>query len=104
MGRRDAAMASAAALVALLVGAAVGFGPVPTLIAVGAVLVLVMALAAPRLTAGFAILAILFVRPIEHIAGVDAVGYLDEGAVALCVVMLPLRRLAPRKPLRNFPG
>ena len=49
-------------------------------------------------------LAILFVRPLEHLVPVPAVSYLDETFVVLCVVTMPLRRLLDRKPLRTFPG
>ncbi len=78
--------------------------PVPTVLGVAAVSALASALFAPRLTAGLAVLAILFVRPLEQLVPVPAVGYLDETFVVLCVVTMPLRRLLDRKPLRNFPG
>ncbi|HEY0811947.1 MAG TPA: hypothetical protein VGE11_01595 [Pseudonocardia sp.] len=91
-------------LVALLVGAGAMAAPVPTLLGLLAVAALAVALFAPRLTAGLAVLAILFVRPLAQLVPVPAVSYLDETLVALCVVTLPLRRLLDRKPLRTFPG
>jgi hypothetical protein len=91
-------------LVALLVGAAAMVAPVPTVLGVAAVAVLASALFAPRLTAGLAVLAILFVRPLEQLVPVPAVSYLDETFVVLCVVTMPLRRLLDQKPLRTFPG
>ena len=92
-------------LIALLVGAAAMAAPVPTLLGVAAVAALVSALFAPRLTAGLAVLAILFVRPLQQLVpAVSAVSYLDEAFVVLCVVTMPLRRLIDRKPLRTFPG
>ena len=92
-------------LVALLVGAAAMVAPVPTLLGVAAVSALVSALFTPRLTAGLAVLAILFVRPLQQLVpAVSAVSYLDEAFVVLCVVTMPLRRLIDRKPLRTFPG
>ena len=45
----------------------------------------------PALTA----LAVLFVRPIEHLVPIPQVGYLDEGLVMLCAVTLPLRGCRP---------
>ena len=72
------------------------------LLAGGAVLVL--AFTAPRATAGLTALAVLFVRPLEHLVPINGVGYLDEAMVALCVVTMPLRRLIARQPLRTFPG
>lgn len=67
-------------------------------------IVVVMALVAPRTTAGLTVLAVLFVRVLEHLTGLEQVGYLDEGMIALCVVTLPLRRLLTRTPLRTLPG
>jgi hypothetical protein len=101
---RDTAPVVAAAALALLVGAGAGFAPVPTLIGAGGVLVLVMAVAAPRLTVGLTVLVILFKRPVTHLVTAEAVSYIDTGFVALCLVTMPLRRLAMRKPLRTFPG
>jgi hypothetical protein len=91
-------------LFALLVGSAAVVAPVPTLLGVAGLSALAAALFAPRLTAGLAVLAILFVRPIEHLVPVSALSYLDETFVLLCVVTMPLRRLLDRKPLRTFPG
>jgi hypothetical protein len=101
---RDTVVVVTAAVLAVLVGAGAGFAPVPTLIGTGGVLVLVMALAAPRLTVGLTILVILFKRPVTHLVTASALTYIDTGFVALCLLTLPLRRLALRKPLRTFPG
>jgi hypothetical protein len=97
-------MAVGGPLVALLVGAAAMVAPLPTVLGVAAASALASALFAPRLTAAFAVLAILFVRPLEHLVPVPAVSYLDETFVVLCVVTMPLRRLLDHKPLRTFPG
>ncbi len=97
-------IAVGAPLVALLVGGAAVVAPVPTLLAVAGVAALAVALFAPRLTAGLAVLGILFVRPLEHLFPGLATSYLDEVFVLLCVATLPLRRLIARKPLRTFPG
>jgi hypothetical protein len=78
--------------------------PVPTAVALVAGLALAVALWAPRATAGLAVLGILFVRPLEHVIAVDAVSYLDEALVLLCVLTMPLRRIITRRPLRTFPG
>ncbi len=94
----------AAAVVALLAGTGAGLLPVPTLAVVGAALAIGTAFLAPRLTAVFAVFAVLFVRPLGHLFPAEGVSYLDEAAVALCVLTMPLRRVASRKPLRTFPG
>ena len=96
--------AVAAALVATTVGVAAAAAPLPTLAIVSAVAALGSAFFAPRFTATVAVLAILFVRPVERLAAIPALSYLDEAAVALCVVVLPLRRVVARLPLRTFPG
>jgi hypothetical protein len=93
-----------AATIATLVGAAAAVAPLPTLAVVAAAAAFVMAFFAPRAAVAIAVLAILFVRPIERLTSIDGLSYLDEAAVAMCVVMLPLRRVMARRPLRTFPG
>jgi hypothetical protein len=95
---------AAAAVVALGVGVGAGLAPLPTLAAVAAVLTVVLAFTAPRLTAGLAVLVILFVRLLVHVVPVSGASAVDDAVVALCVVTMPLHRLAIRKPLRTFPG
>jgi hypothetical protein len=89
---------------ALVLGAAGSVWPLPTLALLLGVSAILLAVVAPRTTAALAALAVLFVRPIEHLTGVSQVGYLDEGMVVLCVAVLPLRRVALRRSLRTFPG
>jgi hypothetical protein len=89
---------------AVVLGAVGSLWPLAAVALLAAGVVVVLALAAPRTTAGLAALAVLFVRPLEHLVSVAAVGYLDEGMVALCVATMPLRRLVTRTPLRTFPG
>jgi hypothetical protein len=89
---------------AIVLGALGALWPLPTLILLVAVAAIVLAIAAPRTTAGITALAVLFVRPIEHIVPVTQVGYLDEALVVLCLVTMPLRRAVARKSLRTFPG
>ena len=96
--------AVAAAVVATAVGAAAAVAPLPTVAVLAAVAALGTAFFAPRATAAVAVLAILFVRPVERLVSVPGLSYLDEAAVALCVVMLPLRRVVERRPLRTVPG
>src|SRR5690348_14089238 len=90
--------------------AAVGLGAVAAwwpLVAVALLAggtVLVLAFTAPRTTAGLTALAVLFVRPLEHLVPFAYIGYLDEAMVALCVMTMPLRRAIARVPLRTFPG
>ena len=64
----------------------------------------VLAMLAPRAMVGLTALAVLFVRPLEHLVPIPQIGYLDEGLVVLCVATMPLRRVIARRPLRNFPG
>jgi hypothetical protein len=92
------------AVAATLLGSAAVVWPLPTLGAAAGIAVLFVAVTAPRTVVGLTVIAALFVRPIEHLAPVDVVGYLDEVLVVVCVVTLPLRRLINRKPLRTFPG
>jgi hypothetical protein len=92
------------AALSLIAGVGVGLAPLATLYVVAALLVLAMALGAPRLTACVAVLAVLFVRPLEHVTQVDAVSYLDEVAITLCALTMPIRRMALGKPPRTFPG
>jgi hypothetical protein len=89
---------------ALLTGAVGALWPVPTLVALVCGAALLLAFAAPRATAALTAVAVLFVRPLEHLVPIPQVGYLDEGLVILCAVTLPLRRVLARRPLRTFPG
>ena len=91
-------------LAAVLLGAVGALEPLAAIALLAGGAVLVLAFTAPRATAGLTALAVLFVRPLEHLVPIAAVGYLDEGLVALCVVTLPLRRLIARTPLRTYPG
>jgi hypothetical protein len=78
--------------------------PIPTLAVLVAVAMVALAIAAPRPTAALTALVVLFVRPIEHLAPIPQVGYIDEATVLLCLVAFPLRRIVLRQPLRTFPG
>ena len=89
---------------AALLGALAAAWPLAAGLLLAAGLVVVLALVAPRTTAGLTVLAVLFVRPLEHLVNLDVVGYLDESLIALCAVTLPLRRLLTRTPLRTLPG
>jgi len=64
---------------------------------------IVLAVAAPRGTVAPTVLAVLFVRPLEHLVQVSAVGYLDEALVALCLVTLPLRHVIDRNAAAQLP-
>jgi hypothetical protein len=89
---------------ATVLGAAGALYPVPTLALLIGVTVVALAVAAPRPIAGLTALAVLFVRPIEHVVPIPQVGYIDEALILLCVVAFPLRRVVLRQPLRTFPG
>src|SRR4051812_10895371 len=82
---------------ALLTGAVGALWPVPTLVALVCGAALLLAFAAPRATAALTAVAVLFVRPLEHLVPIPQVGYLDEGLVILCAVTLPLRRVLARR-------
>lgn len=84
--------------------AAAAASPDVALPAVGAVVALVGVVALPRTTVGVTLLAILFVRTLEHLTGIPALGYLDEVLVVVCVLVLPVRRLALGLRLRPLPG
>ena len=56
-----------APLLALGAGAGAVVAPLPTILVLAAALLLALALLTPRLTAGIAVLAILFARPLEHL-------------------------------------
>ena len=89
---------------AIVLGVLGALWPIPTLILLVAVAAIVLAIAAPRATAGITALVVLFVRPIEHLVPVPQVGYLDEALVVLCLITMPLRRVVARQSLRTFPG
>ena len=91
-------------LAAVLLGVTGGLWPIPTAVALGVAGLLLLALAAPRTMVALTVLGILFVRPLEHLVGIEQLGYLDEGLVVVCALVLPLRRLINRRPLRTFPG
>jgi hypothetical protein len=76
---------------------------VPTLALLIGVTVVGLAVAAPRPIAGLSALAVLFVRPIEHVVPIPQVGYIDEALILLCVVAFPLHRVVLRQSLRTFP-
>jgi hypothetical protein len=92
------------AVVVIGVAAAAAARPAVALPALVGVLVLAGAVALPRTTVGLTLLMILFVRTLEHLVPISALGYLDEGLVVLCVVVLPLRRLVLGLRLRWLPG
>ena len=92
------------AVAAVVVGVVGALWPLAAVALVAGGAVLLLAFTAPRTTAGLTAIAVLFVRPLEHLVPFDQVGYLDEAMVALCVVTMPLRRVLARQPLRNFPG
>ena len=105
IGRLTAAKTWPWAIGAVVLGVAGARWPVPTLVGLGAVAVLVMAFARPRTTVAVTVVIVMFVRPLERVTGLDAVGYLDESFVLLCLVALPLRRVVvTRRRLRTFPG
>ena len=91
-------------LAAIALGGVAAWWPLAALALIAGGVVLVLAFTAPRATAGLTVLAVLFVRPLEHLLPVVKLGYPDEVLVALCVVTMPLRRLLARRPLRTFPG
>jgi hypothetical protein len=77
---------------------------VTTVVVLAAGAAIALGVGAPRATVALTALAVVFVRPLEHLVQVNAVGYLDEALVALCLVTMPLRRVIDRKPLRSLPG
>ena len=91
-------------LAASVLGVTGALEPLLTLMALVGGAVLVLAIAAPRITAGLTALVVLFVRPLEHLVPIPQVGYMDEGLILLCLITMPLRRLIARQPLRDFPG
>jgi hypothetical protein len=91
-------------VITLVVGAAVAVRAEIALPSLGGALLLACSVLLPRTTVGLAVLTMLSVRTITHLTGVEAVGYLDEAVVALCVVVLPLRRLAMGRTPRGLPG
>ena len=92
------------ALVAIVVGAAGALAHLPALVVLSGIRVVLLAIAAPQAMVGLTAVAVLFVRPVEHLVLVTEVGYLDEVLIAVSAVTLPVRRLAARQPLRTFPG
>jgi hypothetical protein len=103
--RRAAAFATWPwALAAAALGALAVVAPIAAGAGLGGVILLLMAVGAPRTTVGLTVLAALFVRPLTHLVPVPELSYLDEAMVLLCAFMLPLRRLAARQSLRVFPG
>jgi hypothetical protein len=89
---------------AVVLGAVGALWPLAAVALLAGGAVLVLAFTAPRATAGLTALAVLFVRPLEHLVPFSQIGYLDEAMVTLCVVTMPLRRIVARAPLRTFPG
>jgi len=92
------------ALVALVAGAAGAIVPLPTLLVLGGIAVLVLAFLAPRTNAGLTVIAVLFARPIDQLLPAASMLRVVDGLVILCVLTMPLRRIATRTPLRTFPG
>jgi hypothetical protein len=78
--------------------------PLAALAVVGGAAMVLLTAVAPGAVVGFTVLAVLFVRPLEHLVPVAALGYLDETLVLLCAVVLPLRRVVGGRRLRAFPG
>jgi hypothetical protein len=91
-------------LAAVGVGALAVVQPFAAVAAVVVVAAVTLVFAAPAAAAGVTVVAVLFVRPLEHLIPITQLGYLDEGLVLLCGLVLPLRRLLARRALRSFPG
>lgn len=91
-------------LAAAAVGALAVVQPITAVAVVGGAAVVAMALALPRATVGITVLVVLFVRPLEHLVPVTLLGYLDEGLVLICALVLPVRRVFTGGRLRSFPG
>jgi hypothetical protein len=91
-------------LAAAGVGALAVVQPFVAVAAVAVAAAVALVFAAPAAAAGVTAVAVLFVRPLEHLVAIDQLGYLDEGLVMLCGIVLPLRRLLARRALRTFPG
>ncbi|HEY0814238.1 MAG TPA: hypothetical protein VGE11_13230, partial [Pseudonocardia sp.] len=78
--------------------------PLPTLLVLGGIAVLALAFLAPRTNAALTVIAVLFARPIAQLFPAVPMLRVVDGLVLLCVLTMPLRRIATRKPLRTFPG
>ena len=91
-------------LAAVGVGALVVVQPFAAVAAVVVVAAVTLVFAAPAAAVGVTVVAVLFVRPLAHLKPITQLGYLDEGLVLLCGLVLPLRRLLARRSLRSFPG
>jgi hypothetical protein len=91
-------------LAAAAVGVVAVVQPLAALAVVGGAAMVLLTVIAPGAVVGFAVVAVLFVRPLEHLIPVPALGYLDETFVLLCALVLPLRRVILGKRLRAFPG
>lgn len=66
--------------------------------------VAVAALRRPAVLAVAGLIGILSSRTLEHLTGSSMAGNLDEASVAICLIALPLIRVAQRKRLRQMPG
>lgn len=105
VGRLSAARTWPWAVGALVLGVAGARWPVPTLVGLAALAVIVMAFAMPRAVVAITIVGVMLVRPLERLSGLEAIGYLDESLVLLCVTTMPVRRIVvARRRLRTFPG
>jgi hypothetical protein len=89
---------------AAAVGVVAVVEPIAALAMVGGAGMVLLTAIAPGATVGFTVLAVLFVRPLEHLILVPQLSYLDEALVLLCAVVLPLRRLIRGRRPRAFPG
>jgi hypothetical protein len=87
----------------ILCAAAVAWSSV-VLPVIGGALLLAAGVFFPRTTVGLAVLAIVFVRTLQHLVPIEQLQYLDEVMVVLCAVVLPLRRLGQGQRLRRLPG
>ena len=98
-----AALVSLAAGAALAVTATALVDPLAPLAVLALAGVAVLAVARPRALVLVSVVAIVLSTPLAAALGAGA-GYLDEAAVAVCALALPVRRLATLGRLVWFPG
>jgi hypothetical protein len=91
-------------LATFVVCGGIALRPDVALLVLAAAAFVVSAVLWPRVTVGLSVLAVLGVRTLLQLVGVEQVAYLDEGVVVLCAVVLPLRRICTGKALRGLPG
>jgi hypothetical protein len=104
MNGTSAGFHTTCAVLAATAGIGAALAPGFTLAVVGAAVVVLVFIAAPKLAAVLTVVAVLVDQSLEQVTGISEMSYLDEAGVVLCVVFFAMRRIGAGHGFRRLPG